>query len=148
MRSRKSRGKGKDTSSVAVVTVQVIEFFGEGVENFLDQDFRRRRARGHTQRPDAVQRRPVDVGGAQHQLRVAAAVALGHLLQALGIGGIGRADDDEGVDLVRDFLHRFLAVGGRVADVLLVRADDLRISGRRASTTTAMSSTDSVVWVT
>jgi hypothetical protein len=47
---------------------------------------------------------------------------LGDLAQALRVRGIGRADDDQPLDLRRDALHRLLAVGRGVADVFLVRA--------------------------
>ena len=75
---------------------------------------------------DIAEHVPVDIGGALHQHRARAAGAFGDFLQPQRIGGIRRAHDDHGVDLRRDQLHRLLAVGGGVADVFLVRTDDLR----------------------
>ena len=77
-------------------------------------------------RRDAGEARPVDLGGALDQHRERAAGALRHLAQPLRVGGVRRADDDHRVDLAGNALHRLLAVGGGVADVFLVRADDLR----------------------
>ena len=54
-----------------------------------------------------------------------AARPFGDFPQPLRIGRIGRADDDHGIDARRHALHRLLAVGGGVADVFLVRADDI-----------------------
>ncbi len=70
--------------------------------------------------------RPVDIGRALHEHRARAARALGDLFQPLRVRRIRRADHDHGVDLRRDALDRLLAVGGRVADVFLVRTDDRR----------------------
>ena len=77
-------------------------------------------------RCDVAEMRPVDVGGALHQHRARTAGALGHFLQPLRIRRVRRADHDHGVDHRRDALDRFLPVGGGVADVFLVRADDRR----------------------
>ena len=86
---------------------------------------------------------------ARHQQRDLAALALGDLAQALRVGGIGGADDDDRVDLLRRRLHRLLAVGGGVADVLDRAAPgscgNLAFS---AAMTSRVSSTESVVWVT
>ena len=73
----------------------------------------------------AAELAPVDVGGALHQRGARAAGALGHFLQPLRIRRIGRADHDHGVDHRRHALDRFLPVGGGVADVFLVRPDDV-----------------------
>ena len=99
-------------------------------------------------RADALERRPVDLGGALHQHGAGAAVALRHLDQPQRVGGVGRAHHDHRVDVAGDRLHRFLAVGGGVADVLLVRPDDVGKARSQRSTIAAVSSTDSVVWVT
>ena len=98
----------------------------ERVENFLDQHLGRRRAGGDAERLDALELRPVDLGRALHQHRIAAAGALGDLLKPPRIRRIRRADHDQRIDLRRHALDRLLAVGGGVADVLLVRSDDVR----------------------
>ena len=95
----------------------------------------------------APERAPVDLGGALDELGVAAAGAAADLDKPLGIRGIRGADHQEGVDLGGHGLDGFLAVGGGVADVFLVRADDGGKRARRAATTSAVSSTERVVWV-
>ena len=77
---------------------------------------------------DVAELRPVDLGRALHQHRTRAAFALGDFPQPLRVRRIRRADHDHRIDLRRDPLDRFLAVGGGVADVFLVRPDDLRES--------------------
>src|SRR5207244_5797089 len=67
---------------------------------------------------------PVDVPRAPYQRRARASGALGDFLQALRVRGIGRADHDHGFDLRRDALDGFLAVGGGIADVVLLRTHD------------------------
>ena len=86
--------------------------------------------------PTLANRVPVDVGGALQQHGVRTAVAPGDFVQALRVGGIGRANHDHGVDDGRDLAHRLLPVGGGVADVLLVRArrcSESAASGTRRS---------------
>ncbi len=48
-----------------------------------------------------------------------------HFLEALRVRRIGRAHHQQRIHLVGDLLHGFLPVGGGVADVLLVGADDV-----------------------
>ena len=76
-------------------------------------------------RRDGAELRPVDVGGTLQQVGVGTAVAQGDLLEPLRVRGVGRADHDHGVDHRRHALDRLLAVGGGVADVLLVRPGDV-----------------------
>ena len=92
--------------------------------------------------------RPVEIGGALRQHRDRAAFALGDFTQPLRVRRIRRADHDQGIDHRRHLLHRELAVGGGVADVFLVRAGNIRKRSFSIATISAVSSIDSVVWVT
>ena len=105
---------------------------GEGADDLLDQDLRRRGAGGDAEASDRAEHRPVDLGGALHQRRARTARALCDLLEPLGVGGVGRADHDHRLDHGRHLLHHLLAVGGGVADVFLVRAMDLAESALSA----------------
>ena len=89
----------------------------------------------------------IEVRAAADQPRLGA-LALGDLDQAQRIGAVRRADHQHRVAARRDRLHRRLAVGGRVADVLAARArGSTGKRRRRMATISAVSSTESVVWV-
>jgi hypothetical protein len=105
---------------------------GESVDDLLDEHLRRRGAGGEAELADALEGRPVDLLGPEHQAGDRAADALGDFAQALRVRGVRGPDDDDGIDQRRHLLDRFLAVGGGVADVVLVRTGDgreLRLQG-------------------
>ena len=58
--------------------------------------------------------------------RALASAPLRDFFQPLRVGGIWRADNDHRIHTRRDGLHRLLPVGGRVADVFLVRSGGRR----------------------
>ena len=92
--------------------------------------------------------RPVDIGGALHQQRLGAPARSATSTRRSELDELRRADDEHQRRAAAPSLDRLLAVGGGVADVLLVRP---AIAGKRsfsAATISAVSSTDSVVWVT
>ena len=121
------------SSAVRTSSTVDVEARGESVDHLVDQHLRRRGAGGDADASRHPSKsRPVDLGGALDEHRLRAAGALGHLAQALRVGGVRRADHDHPVDPRRHALHRLLAVGRGVADVFLVRADDLRESARAA----------------
>ena len=69
--------------------------------------------------------------------------------EAVRVRRVARADHEQQVDLAEHLLHRPLPVGGRVADVLLLRRVDAPGSARRsAAIISCVSSTESVVCVT
>src|SRR6266702_6124836 len=61
--------------------------FGETADDFFDKNLRRRGAGRHDEAGDRSEQRPVDFRGALNQRRAWTAGALGHFLEALGIGG-------------------------------------------------------------
>ena len=70
-----------------------------------------------------------------------------NLDQAVGVGGVGRADHQHQVALAGELLDGDLAIGGRVTDVVGLGGDDRGKLRRRAAMISAVSSTDRVVWV-
>ena len=113
------------SSAADMVSTSIRVARREGVEDFLDQHFRRRRARGDAERARSAELLPVDIARRAARAPRLAAGAFGDFAQALRVRRIRRADHDHGIDQRRDALDRFLPVGGGVADVFLVRADDL-----------------------
>ena len=70
----------------------------------------------------------LDLGVVVDQVR-GGAVFAGDLDQAVGVRGVGRADHQDQVALARQLLHRDLAVGRRVTDVVGLAGDDRRELG-------------------
>ena len=91
----------------------------------VDELLGRRRARGDADRLDAVEPGLVDLGLVVDQVRLDA-VRARDLDEPVRVGRVARADHQQQVDLVEHLLHGPLAVGGRVADVLLLRPADVR----------------------
>ena len=69
----------------------------------------------------------VDLRLVVDQMRVHAREA-GDFDQAVRVGGVAGADDEQQLDLVQHLLHRPLAVRGRVTDVFALRSMDVRKS--------------------
>ena len=95
---------------------------------------------------DALQPALVDLRLVVDQVRGHAAGAR-NVDEAVRVRRVPRADHEQQVDLGQHLLHGPLAVGGRVTDVFLLRPE---IRGKRRRSTpmiSAVSSTESVVWV-
>lgn len=75
-------------------------------------------------------------------------LGLGDFPQTVGIGAVAGTHHQKHLALARELLRRVLTVLGGVADVILARPLDLRKRRRRASMICAVSSMESVVWVT
>ena len=74
-------------------------------------------AGGDADRLHPLQPLLLDLGVVVDQVR-GGAVFAGDLDQAVGVGGVGRADDQDQVALAGELLDRDLAVGRRVTDVV------------------------------
>ena len=112
----------------------------------VDELLRGRRAGRDADRPDAVEPGLVDLGLVVDQVRGDAAGA-GDVDEAVRVRRVARADHEQEVDLGQHLLHRPLPVGGRVADVLLLRRLDRGKRRRSTAMISAVSSTESVVCV-
>ena len=99
---------------------------GEGRDDLLHQNLRRRGTGGDADAGDRAKHRPIDFLRAFDQRRARAAGALGNFSQALRVGGIRRADHQHGVHQWRDLLDHFLPVGGGVTNVLFMRSVNTR----------------------
>ena len=120
----------------------------EARDDFADEHLRRRRAGRDADTQLALDPFGAELVGAVDHVRGNASVR-GDFAQPIGIGAVRAADDDHHVDPRRDELHGILPVLRRVADVVLLRPDDLRkalAAAQRRSR--AASSTDRVVCVT
>ena len=132
---RSSTGSRKITSSSAMrERLDRLDAAGaEPVAGARDELLGRGRARGDPDRLDAVEPGLVDLGLVVDQVRLHAARAR-DLDEAVRVGRVARADHEQQLDLGEHLLDRPLAVGGRVADVLLLRAADVAgsvVSARR-----------------
>ena len=124
--SRSSRGTLKAIRSSRVTTLSTSTSKRSRKAWMISrhQQLRRGCAGRDAQRGDALEFRPGDLGGLLHQQCLGAAGPLGHLDQAQRVGAVRCADHDQPVAARGDRLHRRLPVGGGIADVLLLRADD------------------------
>ena len=95
---------------------------------------------------DALEPGLVDLGVVVDQVGVGAVLAR-DLDQAVRVRGVGRADHQDQVALARELLDRDLAVGGRVTDVVGLRATIAGNFSRSAAMIAVVSSTERVVWV-
>ena len=100
----------------------------EEVDEALDQLLGGAGAGGDADRLDALQPLLLDLGVVVDQVGGGAVLAR-HLDQAVGVGGVGRADHEDQVALAGQLLDRDLAVGRRVTDVVGLGADDRRELG-------------------
>ena len=97
----------------------------EELDELGDEVLRRARARGDADHAPALEPLLVHFAGVVDQVRVGAAVAR-DLDQAHRVGRVARADHEHQVAARGHLLDGRLAVGGRVADVVGARTDDLR----------------------
>ena len=89
----------------------------EELDQALDQLLGGAGAGGDANRLDALQPLLLDLGVVVDQVRGGAVLAR-DLDQAVGVGGVGRADDEDQLALAGELLDRDLAVGRRVTDVV------------------------------
>ncbi len=89
----------------------------EELDQALDQLLGGAGAGGDADRLHALQPLLVDLGVVVDQVRGGAVFAR-DLDQAVGVGGVGRADHQDQVALAGQLLDGDLAVGGRVTDVV------------------------------
>ena len=124
---RSSIGSLKTTSSYTDAN-GVISVTPTGTEPFahaFDEPLWRRCARRQADGLDVLEPALVDVGLVVDQVSRDSGLTR-HLDEPVRVGRVGRADHEEQVDLREQLLHRPLAIGGRVADVLALRPADLR----------------------
>jgi hypothetical protein len=122
---RNSRGTLKAMRSSAVVTVSSVTS-KRARKASMTSSTSASGAEAPAVTVDALDLCPRNVAGALDQSRHRAAGALGDLDEAQRVGALWAADDEQTADLRRDGFDGRLAIGRRVADVLLVRDDDLR----------------------
>ena len=103
-----------------------VEALAQRFDHLVDQNLRCRRAGRDADRAHGAEPVPGNFRGALHQQRPRASRTLGHLDEAQRVRAVRRTDDDDAVRARCDRLDGGLPVGRRVADVLLVRADDRR----------------------
>ena len=115
--SRSSGGGGKYSSSVVTVTSVTPSARREAGDHGLDERLGRRGTRRDADRAGQVVGELVGLVDPQDPR---AAAGTGDLLQGDGVGGVGRADHDDGVGLGGDRLQGRLAVGGGEAEVAAV----------------------------
>ena len=94
----------------------------EGVDHLFYQHLRGRCTGSDADSSDAVQRAPVDIHRALHQLGVRAACCAANFDQPKRIAGIGCADHQKRVNPACNGFDRPLPIGGGIADVFFMRA--------------------------
>src|SRR5206468_11139217 len=97
----------------------------QGLHRLGHEHLRRRGAGGDADPRRALQPRRTDVADVVDEVGPGAGHAR-HLDEPDGVGAVGRADDQQEVDVVGQTLDGCLSILGRVADVVAGGADDLR----------------------
>ena len=123
---RSSTGSRNSTSSSTrrYASMSVDAAGAEPVAHALDELLRRGGAARHADDVDAVHPRLVDLALVVDQVRGDTACAR-DLDEPVRVRRVARADHEQQIDLRQHLLHRPLAVGGRVTDVLALRRVDV-----------------------
>ena len=99
-----------------------------GLQDFPDQNFRGGCAGGYADFVFAFEPFALQVAGIVNHIGIDAALG-GDFAQAVAVGRVGRADDDDDVAFFRQFFNGGLAVGRGVADVFFVGIADVGETG-------------------
>ena len=99
-----------------------------GLQDFPDQNFGGGRAGGYADFVFAFEPFALQVAGVVDHIGIDAALG-GDFAQAVAVGRVGRADDDDDVAFFCQFFDGGLSVGRGVADVFFVRVADVGETG-------------------